>query len=554
MVFFRYKLRLRTRLLLLLCTAAMLPLLLENILIIARVQQEYYSTAGQRVTTVAGLVAESPKVQQLLLDPDGSNKQDVYEYLDTLGQVSQVRFIVLINMQGIRLYHPLRERIGKPMMGGDEAPVLMGKAYLSSAEGTFGFSLRSFQPIFGPDGVQLGAVVVGKLRDSIDETIANLNRPIIITLILSLLGSMTLAALFAANIKKALLGLEPEEIAKRLEERNAVLSTVREGIVAVNVQGDITLINAAGEEVLRKSGVPIPALGQPVRDAIPGTRLDQVVATGQAEFDCEQHINGTVILTNRVPLKVNGVTIGAIATFRDMTEVRKMAEELTGVNRYVDALRSKSHEFLNKLHVIYGTLENGHYKELSAYLKKLIGTHQRERQTIQHNIKDPVLAGFLDSKFSRAREMGAELTFRMRGVLPPLKEKVHALVTILGNLIDNGLEAVQDSPQKELHLDFHFQADGAIILKVRDTGLGLDPELAPRIFTKGWSLKGEHRGMGLYLVLAAVHQCDGTIEVETSPGQGCRFLVRLPGSSARKAAPARVGGRQENTPPGAEHD
>lgn len=524
------KLRLSIKLVLLICVASMLPLLVENILIISRVHQEYYATAGQRVATVAGLVADSPHVQELLLRPDRVDFAEVDTYLTTLSHVSQVRFIVIINMQSIRVYHPQGDKIGKPVVGGDETPVLEGKTYLSSARGTFGPSLRGFRPIYGPDGAQIGAVIVGKLRDTIDNTIYNLNRPILLSLFCALLLGVVLAVHFARSIKDILLGLEPAEIATLLEERNAVLRTVREGIVAVNADACITLVNDAGLEVLRKSGINGPLLGHPVRKVIPGTRLDQIMLSGQAEFDCEQHINDTIVLTNRVPLRVNNTIIGAIATFRDMTEIRKMAEELTGVNRYVNALRSQSHEFLNKLHVIYGLLENGHHKELSDYLKDIIGIRQEEHEVIHHSIKDPVVAGFLSSKFSRAREMGTQLTFHFRGVLPALQQpsRAHALVTILGNLIDNGLEAVQHSPQKKLDIFFHFNGGGSIGLKVRDTGTGMEPEMVPQIFTKGWSSKGSQRGIGLYLVLAAIHELNGTIEVDTALGQGACFHVHVP--------------------------
>lgn len=191
--------------------------------------------------------------------------------------------------------------------------------------------------------------------------------------------------------------------------------------------------------------------------------------TGIAEYDSEQNINGITILTSRILLFVRGQLVGAIACFRDMTEVRQLAENLTGVNRYVDALRNQPHEFNNKLHVIYGLTLN----------------------------EDPVIAGFLNSKFSRTRELDVELQFHISGVLSAINDSriTYGLVTILGNLIDNSLDAVQfvDNKQIIVHITI---SDLWFNIEILDNGSGVLSEDTQRIFSKGYSTKGDNRGFG----------------------------------------------------------
>ena len=239
-------------------------------------------------------------------------------FLETLTRASDVKFIVLIDMQGIRLFHPDSAKIGQHFMGGDEGKALEGQSYLSSARGTFGFSLRAFRPIFDAQGNQLGAASAGILSSDIEAGVARLTGPLGWLLALSLVIGIVLAVLLSRTIKKILFGLEPHQIARLLEERNAILRTTREGIIAVNKNGTLVLVNEMAEKILRSAGVFGPLEGQPVQSAIPGTRLDAVVREGRPEYDQEQNINSSVVLTNRVPILVQGEIIGAVATFRDM--------------------------------------------------------------------------------------------------------------------------------------------------------------------------------------------------------------------------------------------
>ena len=371
------------------------------------------------------------------------------------------------------------------------------------------------------------------MSKDIEANVARLSGPLLWLSVLSLCIGILLAVLLSRTIKKILFGLEPHQIARMLEERNAILRTVREGIIAVNKDGTLVLVNQMAEKILRSAGVTGPLEGQPVQNTIPATRLDAILEEGKPEYDMEQNINGSIIMTNRAPISVQGKIIGAVATFRDMTEVRAQAERLTGLSNYAEALRSRSHEYLNKLHVISGLLRNKRYDELEQYLERIIGSKKRETSSIAALVKDPIVAGFLESKYSRAHELGVTLHIEGNGVLPPLSAKgAHALVTIVGNLIDNAFDAVTYAGEKRIALrienDVTTSGMGQLVISVADTGRGIADEHQEKIFTKGFSTKGSNRGIGLYMLLLTLDEVDGSVEIDSRLGHGSIFTVRFP--------------------------
>lgn len=514
------------------------PILFSHLLGSFLISKYGFEQAEETVSNVAQLTAGSSLVIEGMQTPQGDARRQMADFLGMLTSVSGVKFIVLIDMNGTRLYHPEAEKIGEHVVGGDEGQALQGKTYISSARGTFGFSQRAFRPLYAENGAQIGAVIVGIMSRDIESNVARLTGPLRWLFGLSLFIGIVLSILLSRRIKKILFGLEPHQIARLLEERSAILSTVREGIIAINKDARLVLVNEMAEKILRAAGVKDALLGQPVHTVVPSTRLDAILKEGKPEYDCEQDINGQIIMTNRAPVIIQGQTVGAVATFRDMTEVRALAERITGLNNYVEALRSRSHEYLNKLHVISGLLCNKHYDKLEAYLADIIGNKVQEVSAIKNTVEDPVIAGFLESKFSRAHELGVTLSLGGEGRIPPLSPKgARALVTVLGNLLDNAFEAVSYATEQHIHVGISGDA-AQLAVSVTDSGRGIAEEHAQKIFTKGFSTKGPGRGIGLYMLLLTLDAMDGTVEIDAPPGHGTTFTVRIPLSGLREGGAA----------------
>lgn len=150
-----------------------------------------------------------------------------------------------------------------------------------------------------------------------------------------------------------------------------MLYSVREGIIAVDKQGMVTLVNEEALRIATMAGVHGNPINKPVENYVPNTRLIQVIASGEA-LNQEQDFYGLSVLTNRLPMVVDGEIIGAISTFRDKTEVKMLARAINRGTNYVDALRAQAHEFMNQLHVILGLVNLESYKQLATYINRIV--------------------------------------------------------------------------------------------------------------------------------------------------------------------------------------
>ncbi|MDT8860856.1 DcuS/MalK family sensor histidine kinase [Alkalihalobacillus sp. MEB130] len=522
------KVPLRTKIIFLTCTVVIVALLVNNFLTSKSIEKATIQNIEEKASTISKMVALSPVVIQTL-----SNNEDttyLQEYVEELREATNVLFIVILNMDRIRITHPLSEMIGEKFVGGDEEIVFEGVESLSIAEGTLGYSLRYFTPIFDDNGVQIGAAVAGFLLEDVETAIYENRIILFIGTFLSLLIGVLGAVFLSNKIKNILFGMEPPQVAKLLEERSAMLHYAREGIVAVDVNQNITLINGEGKRLFNKVAKGNQEyIGMNLSHIIPFSEMEHVLTNGISTLDQEISLPNIALVVNQVPLYVDNHIVGAVATFRDKTELKKLAEELTGFKLYTEALRAQTHEFMNKMHVILGMVQLKRYNELVVYVKKATNILQDEIRFITKHVKDPVLAGFLLGKVSYARERGAELVFKEEFIipLPQNRDVSHDLITILGNLIDNGLDAVQSCTRKQLKVS-SFYEDHYLYISVQDTGVGMDEQLLNVIFDKETSTKGEKRGFGLYLVHQSVRQLDGNIDVISEEGLGTTFIVEIP--------------------------
>ncbi len=511
---------------LLVCTVVIFSLLVTDILISHNVERTTEDSQAEKAKTIAHIVANDSIVIDGL-----TGKADItaiQTYTNRILKNTGVQFIVVMDMNGIRKSHPNPQKIGHHFIGGDEGPALKGKEHVSLAEGTLGISMRVFVPVFSETGEQLGAVAVGISADNVKERVKESRHIIYIGVGVGVLVGIIGAILLARHIKKSLFGLEPHRIAKILEERNTMLQSVKEGIIAVDKEANVTLINNEAKRLFKKSGLEEDFIGKDVELYMPNSRIKEVLQTGEVQLNEEQNIYGITIVTNRVPLYVKGEIVGAIATFRDKTEIRKLAEELTGIRLYAEALRAQSHEFMNKMHVVLGLTHMKQYEELQKYISGMVSEHQYEIGGIMKRIKSPVFAGFLLGKLSYAREKNIKLIISEDSYMPEIEDEsiTHELITIVGNLIDNALEAVANCEKKQVEVEIQY--GDTLIITVQDTGKGIQEEEIGALFTKGYSTKGDNRGYGLYLVTESIQRINGEIHVYSLVGKGTTITIEIP--------------------------
>lgn len=517
---------LQTMITIFVCAVVILSLLITGMLVGKEITVKTKNQLSDKAATIAGIVSSTPLVIDGLTHPE--REKEIQQYASEIRQKTGVRYIVVMDMNGIRKSHPDQDKIGKHFVGGDEKKALHGKSYTSVAVGTLGTSLRAFEPIRDAHGKQVGVVAVGILstdiHDAVIRSISIIYTGISVGLLFGVLGAIILAR----KIKKILFGLEPLQIASLWQERNAMLESVREGILAVNPENKIIVANNEAHRIFQASGVHEELVGKDVEDYLPGSRLRDVVENGSAEYDQEIELNGNILVANSVPIIVESKVVGAIATFRDKTELKHLAEQLTGVKLYAEALRVKTHEFMNKLHVILGMIHIKEYEKLAAYVQQISERYHVEVGSISNLVDNPVLAGFLLSKLSYAREQDVQLNISGSKQLsiPDNADTINEYITILGNLIDNGIEAVKKCETKRIDVELNVDSP-LVTISVRDSGTGISEGQLDHVFEKGFSTKGDNRGYGLFLVQKSVEKLGGHLTLKTGY-DGTLFTIRLP--------------------------
>ncbi|MEH7012125.1 DcuS/MalK family sensor histidine kinase [Neobacillus niacini] len=523
----RFKFKLSTIITFFVCLVVLVSLMITDLLISNTVSENIRKHQEEKARMVSRSIATSHVIIEALEDERKTN--EIQDYTMDIQSATDMLFIVVMDMNGIRKSHPNPDQIGKHFVGGDEKEALKGKEYVSSSRGTLGESLRAFTPIYNVSGDQIGVVAVGISLESVEKALGKSHRGILTVTVLGLLVGIIGAVLLARYIKRILFGLEPFAIAKIFVERSTMLQSVHEGIIAVDNEQTITLVNRSARQIFKKAGLSVDPVGMKINDYLPSTRLDKVLEKGKPELDEEQTINGISILVNRVPLFVNGEVVGAISTFRDKTEINQLAEQLTGVKTYAEALRAQSHEFMNRLHVILGMVQMKYYDDLTEYIRALVGHQNQEIGNIAQHIKDPALAGFLMGKLSYAREENVELMIEVNTLIPePANPKItHELITILGNLIDNAIEALTDSIDKTLDVTLHYSKN-FLTMEVLDSGPGIPDEIQRNVLEKGYSTKGENRGYGLYLVTKSIKNLGGEWTIDSKLLLGTEIHIQIP--------------------------
>lgn len=498
------------------------------------IDDEIHDKTKINILNIAKTVASSPFIKTKLItgDPQG----DIQLYIsDLMKTLKNIEFIVIADMSGIRYSHPNPHRLGEKFRGGDEKRVLdTGETYVSQGEGTLGVSSRAFTPIYTDDGSQIGFVSVGTLEENINHAtknaLFNLSLFILIGFMIGTIGTIFLAS----SIKRSLLGLEPEEIAKLYTDKIGMLEAINEGLIAIDDKERITLINEAALKIIQLDDkyTKDDLLGKNVYEFFDTTQLPYILDSGEAEYDQELIINNTIILANRVPIKNKNKIIGAIATFRDKTEFTNLAEEVTGVKQVLEALRANTHEFSNKLHVILGLLHLGEIEEAKKYIKSVSENQEEVLSMVTGKIKDPTIAGLILGKISRAKELGIDLEIDEDSYFKNEKDhriSNHALITILGNLLENAFEAVSKTSKTKKNISLKLQeTDENIEIYIEDNGTGIPQENLDKIFDRGYTTKTNSKGVGLNLVDKVIKNLNGNIIVTSTPDTGTYFNIIIP--------------------------
>ena len=341
---------------------------------------------------------------------------------------------------------------------------------------------KAFGYVKNNDGILVGYVVTGYSDDILNNSAIDSILFLLFMTMCGLLVGIFGAVYLAGKVKKILFGLEPEAIAAMLEERNIMLDSVREGIMTMDSDGTISMLNVEAKVLLQQAKVKDgnKLVGKNVFDILgENTIFQHTLENGKIFTDASIKLGDTVFIMTCVPLQVDEEAIGAVITFRKKSVVEEMANQLTGFKNYATALRAQTHEFMNKMHVIMGLIDMQAYDELKQFTKEIAYNRQSEVSYIVTRLKDITLSGFVLGKISRSRELDIDFTLSEESEIHTSLEvpSVHDLVLIIGNLLDNAFDILKDFEGERIVSLSVLDFDKELVIVVEDSGPGMDVKL-----------------------------------------------------------------------------
>jgi two-component system, CitB family, sensor kinase len=497
--------------------------------------------ARQETLTLAETIADTPGVADAVTGSDPSAQLEPVSL--SIQQATGVDFVVIMSPAGIRYTHPTPSEIGKHYIG-DTAPALAGRAFSETYTGTLGPSVRSVAPIYGPAHTVVGLVSVGITLERL-SALVNRELPLILAIAGGAIALVSLGSWgLSRRLRKQTLGLGPQEITRLYEHHDAVLHAMHEGLLVLDRQRRVLLAN---DEALRLLGLGRDPAGLPAARLGLDPALAALLESGLEAHD-EVHLAGDrVLAVNQSVARRERRVLGTVTTLRDHTELRMLAGELDSARGFADALSATAHEAANRLHTIVTLIELGRPQEAVRFATAELAASQQLVDRLLGAVGDAAVAALLLGKISQAAERGVELTVGEETAAPPVPIETRDLLTIAGNLIDNAVEAaLRGSPPRRATVTICTeQPAGAVaelLVKVTDSGAGIDPERTGDLFTRGWTTKNEAgHGIGLALVRQAVNRHGGSIDVSCDQTLGGAALtVRLPLPQPAIESPAAV--------------
>jgi sensor histidine kinase regulating citrate/malate metabolism len=489
--------------------------------------------AQDEVLGVARAVADVPSVASALTAPDPAAV--LQPLAERVRRDTGTDFVVVMSTEGVRYSHPNPAEVGGRFRG-TIAPAVDGGTVVETFTGTLGPSVRAVVPVL-VDGRIAGLVAVGQ---SVARVSGELTRQ------LPILVGTTAAALLLAGLgswlasrwlRRTTHDLGPAELSRMYEYYDAVLHAVREGLLLLDRDGRLQLVN---DEARRLLALPDDAVGRPVDDLGLPPALGAALRAGGERGDEIFLTNDRVVVVNQAPARWGGQQLGAVVTLRDHTELRALVSELKTIRGFAEALSAQAHESANQLQTVISLIELGRADEALRFAATELAVAQHLTDVVVGRVGEPELAALVLGKAAEAAERGVDLRVDDDIDLPAGVADPRDLVTIVGNLLDNALDAAAggDAPRWVRIEAGTVTVDGVEELEIvlADSGPGLGPDAAAHAFERGWTTKPTDRplgrGIGLALVAQAVHRLGGSIEVANEVG--AVFAVRLP----RHGAPA----------------
>ncbi|PWU46952.1 histidine kinase [Micromonospora globispora] len=480
--------------------------------------------AKDEVLAVAQTVARSPEVRAALTSPDPAAA--LQPYAESIRVATGTRFVVVMAPDRTRYSHPNPTLIGQPFIG-DIGPALAGEPFTVTNVGTLGESVRAVVPVYGDDQRIIGLVSVGITTEAINKKLLAQIPVLLAAAVPALALAATGSWLLSRRLRRQTHGLGPAQMTRMYEYYDAVLHSVREGLLVLTRDRRVALVNDEGRRLLGLDD-DAAVTDEPVAGIDLPPAVAELLTSGRDAHDEPVLAGDRVLVANQRATRFEGKVLGTVLTLRDQTELRNLASELDSVRALTEALQAQTHESANRLHTVLTLVELGRADEAVRLATRDLELAQQLTDRVVGAVTEPALAALLLGKSARAGERGVDLVIEPDCRLDDSPLPTGDLLTVVGNLVDNALEAVAGSPPPRRLRVFVGTVDDEIVIRVGDNGPGLDPDRVADAFRRGWSTKSAGRGLGLALVGQVVSRHGGRTEVGRPDEGGTLFTVHLP--------------------------
>jgi len=520
--------------------------------------------AVRRMLAVAEYTAANPLLRsQLATDVLAQQLVGPVESLRTTTGVDE---LIVTDAAGRVLASPADPRLLRTTLQLEEKPsdgAWAGQVALGGVDHVVGQV-----PVLSDDGAVVGTIIAGRQVPSLTGLLAsaapNLLTYLGVAGVLGTVGSL----LLAARVKRQTLGLEPEQIGRLVEHRDAMIHGIREGMIAVDAEGIITLANDSARALL---GLPVGAEGMPIERVGLDADAVRTLRSQGSDRDTVLVNNGMLLVLNQTTIHPPRARPEVVTTLRDRTELVALQHDLGSSRQATDTLRAQTHEFANRLHTISMLMQLGDTDAAVEYIDSVSRDRSQLDSEVLTRVQEPAVAALIIAKTSLARERGAELHLSDASALPRVDAELSVdLVTVLGNLVDNALDAVTGAAVRVVAVDVRALDEttdaamlgdgragdhppgtsatngmhrigepGRVRVTVSDTGPGIDTALLERVFelgitSKATSASGSTHGYGLAIVRLVATRRGGEVTYRNVEGAGAVFEALLPVTALRE--------------------
>lgn len=523
----RKHITLLTQLTILIVTVICVSALLIIVLFSTMLDDIVESYMGEQAMTVAKLTAQDEDIIKAFEDEQPSVA--IQPIAEEIRHISGADYVVVANEKGLRYSNPNPENIGEPTATSNDAVLKEHRSIIYRGEGVSGPAIKAKTPIRNEEGDVIGVSSVGFLINRIEAQVLDYRRHIIELSIIPLFLGIAGAVMIARRLKKLTFGLEPEEISYLFKEKEATLESILDATITVDNEKKITSMNRRARELLGNHRLSVEKI---IDQHQLTAYIDQVITTKQSANNKKLLLDQQFYVLDASPILKDDEVGGAVLTIRSVSEIEQLTEEFSKIKNFSENMRAQNHEFLNKLNTIYGLLVLKEYDRAISIVSSEVSDRQDVISFLMSSVKDPLIAACLLGKVNRAKELQVQLVIDPGSDLSNELEmsKSNQFVPIIGNVIDNAMEAARKKNRSEGRVNVSFTDLGKeIVFDIEDNGAGVPENMVKEIFREGYTTKsdGDH-GIGLAIAKNALGSLNGQIYVAKSEMGGARFTIVIP--------------------------